>query len=78
MRERDVSHIIYTYDGFANTLHCDDDGNLRATGVWGPCRKSGELMSRDDRFVQTGHAIYVALYKILVDLDKIDSIAEMA
>lgn len=37
-----------------------------------------QLMSREDRFVQTGHAFYVATYKILVDWDKIDGMVEMA
>ena len=71
-------HIIYTFNGFVNVPHCDNDSNLWATGVWGPCSTKGGLMSMAEGFHQSGHAFYNASYGVLVDIATIDGVVEMA
>ena len=71
-------HLIYTYNGFTNKPHCDNDVNLWATGIWGPCDTSGKLVTHADGFNQQGHYFFNASYKVLVDTGAIDGIVHMA
>ena len=71
-------HIIYTFSGFANLPQRDNDQNLWANGVWGPCDDEGSLFEQANGFEQEGHAFYLSSFGVLVDIAKIDGVVEMA
>lgn len=69
-------HVVYTYEGFANKPHCDNDVNLWTMGFCGAVDDEGKPISNAEGFQKAGYAFAVASHKMLVDLGKRDGVFE--
>ncbi|CUS09745.1 unnamed protein product [Tuber aestivum] len=71
------SNLAYTYDGFENLGHTDNDASTYThDNNSGVHENNGLLASFSDDYRQTGGFFYIADYAILIDYSLIDGVVE--